>query len=192
MQTKPKSLLDLLNPFVWLAAIFGPLLRFLGLASPPQTGGFENISTGDVEDEARSARETEEAIDAIMEQMSPADVVKAYARADEDTRSTMDLSVLDLEGQDWLLNLSDEDLDLLGMSTEAACARSLQARSVQPAYRKPRPEAEAPAVLSTASADEEDYEEWKRQLVAKHFRELFHAPGVPNLEPKHTPGPTVH
>ena len=189
MNDEKKSLWGLLNPFTWLAALFGPLLRFLGLMQPPNAGGFENISKRDVEDAEKAARETEEAIDAIMRDMSPAEVVKAYARGDKNTRSTMDLSALDLESQDWLLGLSDEDLDLLGMSTTAACARSLEARAVLPAYARSRPESETPEILMIPSA--EDEWERNRQHVAERFRqiqrELWLSPGVPNPNPKHTP-----
>lgn len=182
-----KSLWNFLNPLALLDAIFGSLLRWLGLMPHPRTDGFENITKSDVEDAAKAARETEEAIDAIVKDMSPAEVVRAYARADINTRMTMDLSVIDLEGQDWLLSLSDEDLDLLGMSTTAACARSLEARAVQPAYARTKPEPEASEILTIPSA--EDEEEWKRQQIAERFRqvqrELWLSPGVPDLKPKH-------
>lgn len=187
MEKKTKSWGYLLNPFNWLAALFGPILRWLGLMPPPNTEGFENLSKADVDEAAEQATRTEEAVDAIMRDMSPAEVIRAYARADADTRSTMDLSALDLEGQDWLLGLSDEELDLLGMSTTGACARSLEARDVQPAYPKPRPELEAPEILAVPSA--EDSEQWKRQRIADRFRqvqqELWLSPGVPNPKPKH-------
>ncbi|CUW93602.1 hypothetical protein [Agrobacterium genomosp. 2] len=194
MQKKTKSMWKLLNPLEWIHAAFallawlmGPILRFFGMMPPPRTDGFQNIQKSDVDEAAEQAKRTEEAVDAILKEMSPAEVVKAYAKADADTRSTMDLSVLDLEGQDWLLNLSKEDLDLLGMSTEAACARSLEAREVRPAYPKPRPETEAPEILSVPSA--EDTDEWKRQQIAERFRqvqqELWLSPGVPNPKPKH-------
>lgn len=190
---KKKSLWSLLNPMTWLSAIFGPILRFFGMLSPPATEGFQNIQREDVEEAAENAKRTEEAIDAIMQQMSPAEVVRAYGRANAETRATMDLSALDLKGQDWLLSLSDEDLDLLGMSTTAACARSLEAKAVLPAYRSPQPESEAPEILSIPSAEDED--DWKRKYVSEKFRqvqrELWLSPSVPNPEPRHLPS-TLH
>lgn len=194
MEKKKKSAWAILNPLEWILGAFklfawvmGPILRWLGMMPPPRTDGFENIQKRDVDEAAEQATRSEEAVDAIMRDMSPADVVKAYARADSDTRSSMDLSVLDLEGQDWLLSLSEEDLDLLGMSTTGACARSLEAREVKAAYPKPRPETEAPEILSVPSA--EDTDEWKRQQIAERFRqvqqELWLSPGVPNPKPKH-------
>lgn len=190
MEPKKKSWLDLLNPFTWLAAIFGPLLRWLGLMPTPQTGGFENIQRRDVDDAAKAARETEEAIDVIMKDMSPAEVAKAYASASPEDRGLMDLSVLDTDGQDWLLGLSDDDLTLLSISTIGGCARSLEARAVKPIYPKPTAETETAEILKIPTAADE--EEEKRTFVAARFRELFHAPGVPNLNPRYVPGATLH
>lgn len=190
MTEKKKSLWSLLNPFTWLAAIFGPLLRFLGLMPTPQTGGFENIQKPDVEDAAETARETEEAIDAIMKDMSPAEIVKAYASASPEERAEMDLSALSSEGVDWLLSLSDDDLTLLSISTIGGCVRSLEARAVKPIYPKPTAETETAEILKIPTAADE--EEEKRAFVAARFRELFHAPGVPNLNPRYAPGATLH
>lgn len=200
MEKKKKSWMSLLNPLEWfsvalqlLAAVFGPLLRWLGMLTPPSTEGFENIQKQDVEDAKQLAEEQEAAVDAIIREMSPADVVRAYARADAAGRVEMDLSVLDLAQQDWLMRLSDEDLSKLGMSTTGACARSLEALEVRPAYPKPSAETETAEILKTPTV--EDEEEWKREQIAALFRqvqrELFLAPGVPNLKPQHTPT-TLH
>ncbi len=197
MEKQKKSVWAMLNPLEWilsafrlLAWVMGPILRWLGLMPPPRTDGFENIQKADVDEAAEQATRTEEAVDAILRDMSPAEVVRAYARADRDTRSTMDLSVLDLEGQDWLLGLSEEALDLLGMSTTAACARSLEAKAVKPAYRKPAPETDEAEILSIPAPVGE--EEEKRAFVAARYRELFHAPGVANTNPRYIPGSTIH
>lgn len=190
MNEKKKSLWSLLNPLTWIGAIFGSLLRFFGLMPHPQTGGFENIQRADVEDAAKAARETEEAIDAIVADMSPAEVVKAYTSASAEDRAEMDLTALDAEGQDWLLSLSDDDLTLLAMSTTGGCARSLEARAVKPIYPRPQSEAETAKILRIQTAIDE--EEEKRAFVAARFRELFLAPGVPNPNPRYVPGTTVH
>ncbi|WP_421405066.1 hypothetical protein [Agrobacterium fabrum] len=201
METKKKSIWSLLNPLEWLnaafsllAAVFGPLLRWLGMLTPPSTGGFENIQKADVEDAAKLAAEQEAAVDTLARTMSPAEVVRAYARAAAAGRAEMDLRALDLAQQDWLLGLSEEDLSMLGMSTTSACARSLKAKEVRPAYPKAAAEMEAPEILSTPNAEEED--EWKRQQITALYRqvqrELWLAPGVPNLNPKHTPVTTLH
>ena len=200
MEKKKKSMCSLLNAPEWiqaafalLAAVFGPLLRWLGMLTPPSTEGFENIRKEDVEDAKKLAQEQEAVVDAIAQQMSPADVVRAYARADAAGRVEMDLSVLDLAQQDWLMRLSDEDLSKLGMSTTGACARSLEALEVRPAYPKPSAETETAEIYQIPTED--DVEEAKRQQIAALFRqvqrELFHAPGIPNLHPKHTPA-TLH
>ena len=187
MEPKKKSWLDLLNPFVWLAAIFGPLLRFLGLMPPPRMDGFENIQKADVDDAERAARETEEAIDEIMRQMSPAEVAKAYASASPEDRAEMVLTALDAEGVDWLLSLSDDDLTLLSISTIGGCARSLEARAMKPIYARPQAEMETPEILAIPGVM--DIEEENRQRISERFRqvqrELWLSPGVPALQPKH-------
>lgn len=200
MEKKKKSLWSLLNPLEWLnaasqllAALFAPLLRWLGMLTPPSTQGFENLTKDDIEDAKKLAQEQEAAVDAIRQQMAPAEVVRAYARADVASRAEMDLSALDMEQRDWLFGLSDEDLAKLGMSTTSACARSLEAKEVRPSYSKAKPEMETAEIYSITT--QEDIEEAKRQQIAELFRqvqrELFLAPGVPNLNPKHTPS-TLH
>ncbi|RVG70925.1 hypothetical protein [Sinorhizobium meliloti] len=200
MEKKTKSWWSMLNPLEWIAgffqliaAVFGPWLRWLGMLTPPSTEGFQNIRKEDVEDAAKLATEQEAAVDAIVREMSPAEIVRAFANADIAGRASMDLSALDFDQQDWLLRLSDEDLDKLGMSTTAACGWSLEKKMVLPRYRKPPAEIEAPEVLQTPSAEE--IEDRKREYVAERFRqiqrELWLAPGVPNLKPQHTPA-TLH
>jgi hypothetical protein len=181
-------MLKFLNPFFWLSGavsflgwIFGPILRWFGYLSPPDTDGFQNLSHADVDDAQRLAKEKEAAIDELQRQLSPAEVVRAYAQADAAGRATMDLSALRLEEQDWLLRLSDEDLTMLGMSTTSGCARSLEQRSVLPIY-KPQPETETPRILVIPG--EEDEEQAKRDFVSARFKELFYAPGIPNPRPR--------
>jgi hypothetical protein len=190
METKKKSWLALLNPFEWLSAILGPILRFLGLMPHPRTDGFENLTKADVDQAAVDAKRSEEAIDAIMNDRSPAEVVKAYASASPDERALMDLSALDAEGQDWLQNLGEDDLTLLSMSTTGGCARSLEARAMKPIYPRPAAETEMAETLRIPTV--EDAEEEKRQFLAARFRELFLAPGVANTNPGYVPSGTVH
>ncbi|MBY5462040.1 hypothetical protein [Rhizobium leguminosarum] len=200
MKKKTKSMWALLNPLEWiagffqvLAAVFAPLLRWLGMLSPPSTTGFENIQKEDVDDAKQLAEQQEAAVDSIIRELSPAEVVRAYARADVAGRAEMNLRALDLDQQDWLLRLSEEDLSKLGMSTTSACARSLEAREVKPAYPKTAPETETPEIYQIPSAEE--IEDMKREYVAERFRqiqrELWLAPGVPNPKPQHTPA-TLH
>lgn len=200
MSEKKKSSWALLNPFEWLhaalllfATLFAPLLRWMGMLTPPSTDGFENVQKEDVDDAKKLADEQEAAVDAITHEMSPAEVVRAYARANATDRAEMDLRALDLDQQDWLMRLSDEELSMLGMSTTRGCARSLEAKEVRPSYPMQKPEMEKVEILRTPTDDEID--EMKRQQIAALFRqvqrELFHAPGVPNLHPKHIPA-TLH
>jgi len=197
VRNKKWSAWSLLNPMFWieaalslLAAVFGPLLRWLGLLTPPSTNGFQDIQKSDVDEAGKDAANAEAAVDAILQQMSPAQVVKAYAVAFPNERAVMDLSVLDSDDQDWLLNLSDEDLTLLAMSTTGGCARSLESKAVKPIYPRPLMDEKEAEILSVlASVDEE---EQKRQFIAARVRALFHAPGAPNLNPQYVPTGTLH
>lgn len=197
---KKKSWWSLLNPLEWLnaalqllAAVFGPLLRWLGMLTPPSTEGFENLTKTDVDDAAKLAEQQEVAVDAIAREMSPAEIVRAYARADAAGRASMDLFALELDEQDWLLRLSDEDLSKLAMSTPGGCARSLAAKEMRPSYPKAAAETKTAEIYTIPTV--EDEEEWKRQQIAALFRqaqrELWLAPGVPNPKPKHTTA-TLH
>lgn len=200
MEKKKKSMWSLLNPLEWLsaafallAAVFGSLLRWMGMLTPPSTDGFQNLTKEDVDDAAKLAAEQEAAVDTLSREMSPAEVVRAYAQSDVAGRAVMDLSALDFEQQDWLMRLSDEDLSKLAMSTTGGCARSLEAKQVKPSYPKSVAEMETVEILRAST--EEDVEEAKRQQIAALFRqvqrELWLAPGVPNLKPQHTPA-TLH
>ncbi|MDR6587440.1 hypothetical protein [Agrobacterium tumefaciens] len=196
---KKKSVWNLLNPLAWfeaafslLAWVFGPILRFLGMMPHPPTTGFQNIDKADVEEAAADAENTQEAIDAILREMSPAEVVHAYANAAPDSRIAMDLSVIDEDGQNWLLNLSDDDLTLLAMSTVGGCARSLESRAVIPTYPRPSVNEKEAEILTIPTP--EDIEEQNRQLIAERFRAELRAlsPRPGNLNPKYTPMPTLH
>ncbi|TAW73063.1 hypothetical protein ELI16_14505 [Rhizobium ruizarguesonis] len=193
---KKKSSWSLLNPLEWiggffqlLATVFAPLLRWFGMLNPPSTTGFENIQKSDVEDAKQLAEEQEAAVDTLARAMSPAEVVRAYARADTAGRATMDLRALDIDQQDWLLRLSEEDLSKLGMSTPGGCARSLEAMEVKPAYPKAAAETKTAEIYTIPT--EGDVEEAKRQQIAALFRqvqrELWLAPCVPDPKPQHTP-----
>ncbi len=135
-------------------------------------------------------RRTEEAIDAMMNEKSAAQVVKDYANATPEDRALMDLSALDADGQDWLQSLSEDDLTLLAMSTTAGCARSLEARAMKPIYPRPAAETETVGILKIPTVD--DIEEEKRAFVAARFKELFLAPGVANTNPRYVPSGTIH
>lgn len=101
METKKKTPWSLLNPLECLnaafgvfAALFAPLLRWLGMLTPLRTDGFEKIQKTDVEDGKKLAEEQETAVDTITREMSPAEVVRAYARADAVRRAAASANVL--------------------------------------------------------------------------------------------------
>ncbi|MEZ0003174.1 hypothetical protein [Sinorhizobium fredii] len=196
MIEKKKSFWNWINPLYWLEAafqalaiVFGPILRLFGLMPPPSTEGFENLSRADVDDAKRLATEQEAAVDELQRQMTPAEVVRAYAKADAAGRAAMDLSALDLESQDWLLRLSDEDLTKLSMSTTNGCARSLERRSVLPIYAKPPADTETAEIYAIPTQEEIEQAKW--DFISARYRELFHAPGIPNPNPKFVPT-TLH
>lgn len=198
MEKKKKSVWSLLNPLEWLnaalqllAAVFGPLLRWLGMLTPPSTTGFANTQVSDVEDAERLAKEQEAAVDALNRKMSPAEVVKAFASASPEERAAMNLSALEVEEQDWLLRLSDEDLSKLSMSTTNGCERSLEAKEVLPSYakQKQKPEMRPAEILKTPT--EEEIQRATMDFISASYRELFHAPGVPNANPRYIPT-TLH
>ncbi|NLS04818.1 hypothetical protein HGP14_15790 [Rhizobium sp. P32RR-XVIII] len=110
-------------------------------------------------------------------------VLGAYCRANEADRPLMDLSALSEWEQDWLLNISAVDLVLLGGSPLSAVERSLEHRMVIPHFAKPKRSTETSEILPS----EEDVEQRRRDFVSARFRELFNAPGVPNLNPKYAP-----
>lgn len=197
------------NPFSWLEAfmqtiggILHRIFAFLGMMSPPSTGGHENVQVADVEDAEKVAREAQEAIDEILADMTPAQIVHAYCTASEDARKAIDLTKLSVDQQDWLLRLSDADLVMLGKSGEAACGRSVEARKLMFNRQKLRPaETEAAArVLKIPGAEpiveemsEDEKREYLRDFFADRHAELFLPSGAPNTDPKFTPrSATVH
>lgn len=195
MTEKKKSMWSWLNPMTWidgffrlLGAIFGPVLRLFGLMPPPDTESFDDLSSDDVADAAKLAAEEQAAVEELQKELSPAEIVRAYARANAADRVRMDLSSLGFDQQHWLLNLSDDDLALLGMSTTSGCARSLERKEVLPIYAK-QPETEPLEILAIPSV--EDIARMKRDFITARFNELFFAPGVPNPNPKVSPTPTT-
>lgn len=197
------------NPLAWIDAILqtiGGILHrifaFLGMMSPPSTGGHENVQVADVEDAEKVAREAQEAIDDILADMTPAQIVHTYCTASEDARKAIDLTKLSVDQQDWLLRLSDADLAMLGRSGEAACGRSVEARKLMLNRQRLRPaETEsAPQVLEIPVAEpivdeltEDEKRQFLREFIADRHAELFLPSGAPNTDPKFTPrSATVH
>lgn len=196
------------KPLAWIDAILqsiGGILHrmfaFLGMMSPPSTSGHANIQAADVSDAEKVARETQEAIDEILADMTPAQIVHAYCTASEKARKTIDLSKLSVDQQDWLLRLSDADLTMLGGSGEAACGRSVEACQLMLNRQRLRPSetVSAPRVLKipgepiVEEMTEDEKRERLREVIADRHSELFLASGAVNPEPKFTPrGATVH
>lgn len=193
------------NPLSWFAVLihvvstlFRSIFELFGLLSRPPTDRHEHIQMADVNDAAKDARDAHAAVDKIVAALTPAQVVHAYCTATEDARTTMDLSKLSVEQQDWLMRLSDADLVMLGGSGEAACGRSVEARRLMVSRSKLRlPGVEtASQVLATPEPmTDEQKREFLLEFMKDRHSELFLALGVANPNPKFTPRetrPTVH
>ena len=190
------------NPFAWFGAILQSILAFFGMVPPPRTDGHENLQVADVEGAEKDARKEQEAIDEIIADLTPGQIVHAYCTASEEARKTIDLSALTVEQQDWLMRLSDADLVMLGKSGEAACRRSVEAGKLMVNRAKLRPaEMEtAPQVLKIPGADpiveemsEDERKDYLQKFFAARHSELFLPSGAPNTDPKFTPrSATVH
>ncbi len=197
------------NPLSWIGTILQSIGAFLhmlgisfGLIQPPRTDGHENIQADDVSAAEKDARKEQEAINQILADLTPAEIVHAYCTASEEARKTIDLSALTVEQQDWLMRLSDAELVMLGKSGEAACRRSVEAGKllVNRARLRPAGMETAPQVLKIPGAEpiiEEMSEDEKRDYLQEFFAarhaELFEPSGLPNTNPKFAPrSATLH
>ncbi|UWU23021.1 hypothetical protein N2601_08765 [Rhizobium sp. CB3060] len=186
---KEMDMLKFFNPLWWLEGLtsilhefFGPILRALGLMKSPPPIPHDNAQIEDVRDAARLAEQQQAAVEALQAKMSAAEVVRAYARATEDTRKAMDLVALSEEQQDWLLRLSDVDLIFLGNESVAGCERSLNALQVfRFKARRQAQEPERSPILSTSCMTEEE----KRAFIKARYAELYLPDGSANPEPKY-------
>lgn len=200
--TKKTTQIQWWNPFAWIGAILQSILAFFGMLPHPRTDGHENLQVADVADAESDARKAQEAIDEIVADMTPAQIVHAYCTASEEARKTMDLGKLTMEQQDWLMRLSDADLVMLGKSGEAACRRSVEAGKLMVSRAKLRPsEMEAaPQILKIPGAEpiveemsEDEKREYLREFIEQRHAELFLPSGLPNTNPKFVPrSATLH
>jgi len=190
------------NPLGWVdmmlqmvGAVLRSILQLFGMLAPPRTDGHQNIQVTDVEVEKKTAEEQQAAIDHLQNEMTPAQIVRAYCRATEDERRLMNLEKLSVEQQDWLMRLSDAQLVMLGESGEAACGRSVEARQVKVTKAKLRaPEVEVVPVVLPIPQNMAMTEEQKEEIIRDRFNELRYSLSAANSNPKFTPRdrPTVH
>ena len=193
MNTNTTSAWNWLNPlfclqtiYAFFTALITDILKLFGLAPRPATDDFENIQAKDVEDAAAGAVEREASADALFHELSPAQVVHAYAQATEEQRAVMDLGQLSQVEQDWLLGLSDTDLVLLGASGMAACARSLRDRAVLTNPKRLRGgDFDMSDKDSVLRPDDDDREAANRGYISARFQALMSAPAGTN--PHHKP-----
>lgn len=178
-------MLRYLNPLLWLSAlgtvlhdVLGPLLRALGLMKSQAPVPHDNTQVDDVVAAARAAAEHEAAMEEFGKQMTPGEVVRAYATANADDRPGIDLSALTEQQQDWLLSRSDVDYVYLANETDAGLERSLVALQVfrwKPRRREAEP---APICSTTIMTDEQ-----KAEFIRARFSELWLPDGSANPKP---------
>ncbi|UFS81579.1 MULTISPECIES: hypothetical protein [Rhizobium] len=176
-----------LNPMWYLGGItsflydvFGPLLRWLGLMKSEPPIPHDNTQVDDVLAASQEAVAQADAIEELGKQMTPAEIVRAYAGANAEDRPGMDLSALSEQQQDWLLSRSDVDLVYLAHETDAGLERSLTALQVfrwKPRRTEPEP---APILTTTPMTDEE-----KALFIRARVSELWLPDGTANPEPKY-------
>lgn len=180
-------MLKILNPMWYLNGItsflydvFGPILRWLGLMKSQPPVAHDNTQIDDVFDATREAAAHAAALEELGEKTTPAEVVRAYAKANADDRPGMDLSALSEQQQDWLLSRSDVDLVFLANETSAGLERSLEALKVFQ-WKMRRPDSEPAPVLSTTSMSDEE----KALFIRARVAELWLPDGSANPKPQY-------
>jgi hypothetical protein len=189
-----KNLRKFLNPLHWVDLFFSFIGRIFSLIcsvmgwGKPQADGFQNIRPEDVEREAQTAKEQQDAVEELVKRRSPGSVVHAYACADSATRSSIDLSVLDVAQQDWLMRLSDAELILLSGSGESACTRSVNAMQVIPNFKKLRAQPEELAAkilpIPTKASAVVMTEDEKFDTIRAQYNALFRTLAEPRMKPR--------
>ncbi|MBB3521019.1 MULTISPECIES: hypothetical protein [unclassified Rhizobium] len=176
-----------LNPIWYLNGLtailhdlFGRMLRWLGLMKSQPPIAHDNTQVDDVLAAAEQAAEDAAAMEELGKQMTPAEVVRKYAKANEEDRPSIDLSALTAQQQDWLLSRSDVDLVFLANETDTGLERSLEALQVF-RWKPRRPEQEPAPVLSTTPMSDEE----KALFIRARVSELWLPNGSANPEPKY-------
>ncbi len=176
-----------LNPMWYLNGItsflydvFEPILRWLGLMKSEPPIPHDDTQVDDVLAAAQEAAAHAEALEELVKEMAPAEVVRAYAKAAAEDRPGMDLSALTEQQQDWLLSRGDVDLIYLANETDGGLARSLEALQVfRWKHRRQQPEP-APILSATVMSDND-----KAEFIAARYRELRLLDGSPNPKPQY-------
>lgn len=149
----------------FLYVVFGPILRWMGLMKSEPPIPHDDTTVGDVAAAAQEAVAQAEVIEELAKQMTPAEVVRAYAKADAEDRPAMDLSVLTEQQQDWLLSRGDVDLVYLANESDSGLERSLSALQVF-RWKRRRPQPEPVPILTTTPMSDEE----KAQCIAARYR----------------------
>ena len=153
---------------VWsiLSGIWTAILGIFGIHPTAPGGAHEDIKLGDVDDAAAAEADKQALADLMTAEMTPVDVVLAYASAGLMDRPTVDLGKLTPQQQDWLVSLSEGDLALLSASGHPSCEMSLKALKAIPYLTKLRAEtapdkAPEPIILQT-----------KEELIRERYLEV--------------------
>ncbi|MEF3134638.1 hypothetical protein OS035_24585 [Rhizobium sp. 268] len=109
-----------LNPFCWVGALWsafgsvlGGILRFLGLPVPQPMVQHENLTTEDVDDAYRDASAAENVRDFSPEVDQRVRGFLRYIESGPAERAAFDLSVFDERLQDFVLGLTEDDIEEL-------------------------------------------------------------------------------
>lgn len=109
-----------LNPFHWmgaiwntLASVLGGILRFFGILVPQPMMQHENLSAEDVDDAYRDASAAETIHDFSPEIDQRARGFLRYIESSPAERAAFDLSLFDEPLQDFILGLSEDDIQEL-------------------------------------------------------------------------------
>jgi hypothetical protein len=108
------------NPLTWLAgvwevftSVFGGILRLFGFQPPQPQMQHENLTTEDVDDAYRDASAAENVRDFAPEIDKRARGFLRYIESNPAERAAFDLSVFDERLQDFILGLSEDDIEEL-------------------------------------------------------------------------------
>lgn len=151
------------NPLTWLAgvwevftSVFGGILRFFGFEMPQPGMQHENLTTEDVDDAYRDASAAENVHDLAPEIDQRARGFLRYIESSPAERAAFDLSVFDERLQDFILGLSEDDVEELRRRGPVG---QLQAALI----------GRIPPGLEMQMAPEVRPEPWKAELVRERF-----------------------
>lgn len=175
--------------YAWklFAGLLQGIMSLFGFSPRAPKQQHDNLGREDIAAAEAEARSDAAAAELVSKIRAPEGVVHEYAVSPSDSRSSIDLSPLSPEEQDWLLGLSDGELAMLAASSEETCRQSLSARKVAVNVRRLRERTEdkpnpVSAVLRIP-AQEDDRWQHISDIVRGQYPSLFGDDG-PALKPR--------